>query len=130
MGRLTRMERALAEQIHEARAARANFLMAVNQIGKLKEVMDSHVHTMTDESGDGTTRPQGEVINIIHQLVQVLESEANSMRVDQNAYRSAVSSLDGRLRSLEMSLDRLCRALSGAVDPTRVFDTAPDKTKP
>ena len=120
--RVERLERGLAELTNEAHAARANFLMAVNQMGKFKEVMDCHVHTMTDDGGAGTSRPQGEVINIIHELVQVLESEANTMRVDLNGMRDAMAGIDRRLVAQEEALRKLCLAIGQAVNTNRLYD--------
>lgn len=119
--RLDKLERFMVEQIAEARAARANFLMAVNQMGKFKDVVDTHVHTMTDENGTGVTRPQDQVINIVHEMVQVLESEANTLRVDSNAYRDALAGVDQRLTLLEAAVRTLCSRLGQAVDHTSLY---------
>lgn len=113
-GRVDKLERELVMAKNEAIGARSNFLMAVNQIGKLKEYVDSHVHTMRDENGEGEPRPQGEVINILHEMLQVLESEANTIRVDQNGMRDALAAFGAELSNLESSLRELCDRLGSA----------------
>ena len=128
--RVAKLERQIGELIAEFRAARANFLMTVNQMGKFHEAMDAHVHTMTDDGGKGTVRPQADVINIVHELVQVLEQESNHLRVDLNAGREVTGGLDQRLQAVEAAISRLCSAAQEAFDATRVFDTHPSRDKP
>lgn len=124
--RLEKLERSMIAMHQEAQAARNSFMMTVGQMDKLKHYAESHVHTMVDDHGKGTTRPQHEVIEIIHELVQVLESEANTLRVDTNASREATAQLNQRLSDLEASVVRLCRSMQVAFDPTKVFGTSPD----
>ena len=114
--RMDRMEQSMGALLMELKGARSNFLIAVNQIGKLKEYVDSHVHTMTDDNGQGSSRPQSDVINILHEMMQVLEQEANTMRVDQNGMRTATSDLSQRMTELENGVRRLCARMGAAVE--------------
>lgn len=116
----------LAQIVEEAgkvaaayKGTQSNFLQVVGQVermGKAVEAMhrglQAHTHAV---QSDGKDVPVGEVLKDLAELMAVLESELNTIRVDQNAYRDKLAELDARVASAAASDAKARRALLAAL---------------
>lgn len=110
--RLEAVEKAVATQAAidlQVRQAIANLANALTELDKRAFVFGQQLTIIMKKAEDTAV------------MTDVLEQEANTLKVDANAYRDAISGLGQRVDALYTGLENIAAMIHRAFDPAKIF---------